>query len=266
MSKHNNPFHSQKLFQLSICMFCICILLASCKPQKLDYQYPPSNATCPTDFSWINLKPGESTQDDVIRVLGRPASTGKTKYASGETVPYFAYKVSGSISPYAQHRIYFDTNKKIYWIEVIVGDQDGQFHTVEETANLVGRELDTVYDNNNLDPFVQSQYDILAGPDTVLVWSECGLAILALPGVVREENGKLSKDPISKDSSNILKLRFPNVFSSEIPVSNLHAIVLLEYIFEPTTFENFMETYSYKIPFGLWTDYLRSLQDMILNK
>jgi hypothetical protein len=217
-------------------------------------------------MNWMNLRPGKSTQEDVIRVLGKPESKGKSTFPNGEAIPYLAYNVSGDISSYAQHRIFFDSNKKIYWIEVIVGDQDGQFHTINETVNLLGEELDTIYDNNNLNPFADYHIDILSGPDTVLVWSECGVALLALPSVIRSENGTLVHEPISKDSSNILKLRFPNVLPSRIPISNLNAVVLMQFNFEPATFESFMEIYSYKIPFGMWTDYLRNIHDKILKE
>lgn len=214
----------------------------------------------------MGLRPGKSTQDDVLQVLGKPEAKGKATFPNGETIPYFAYRASGDISLYAQHRVFFTPNRKIFWIEAIVGDYDGRFHTVNDTVNLIGNELDTVYDNNNLNPFAEYHIDILSGPDTVLVWSECGVALLALPSVIKEESGKLVQEPISKESSNILSLRYPNVLPSRIPVSNPNAVVLMQFIFEPTTFENFMEEFSFKVTFGLWSDYLKSIQDKILKE
>lgn len=261
---HHKFFHTpHQLTKLIFWTGCICIFLTSCEPKKLDYQFPATGKKCPIEIEWMGLQPGKSSQEDVLRIFGEPESKGKTTFYSGESIPYFAYKASGDVSSFARHRIFFSPNKKVYWIEAIVGDRDGRFHTVDETVDLLGNKLDTIYDNNTLDPFAEYQIDILSGPDTVLVWSECGMVLLALPSVVIGENGKLLHKPISKESGNILSLTYPNVMPSRIPVSDLNAVVLMEFIFEPTTFENFMEVFSYKIPYGLGSDYLRNIQGKV---
>jgi hypothetical protein len=211
----------------------------------------------------MTLKPGISTREDVISVLGQPNDKGKIKFADGKSVPFFAYNINGKISPYAKHRIFFYSDGRIYWIEEIVADQDGQFHTVRETVEVLGDNLDIVYENNDFNPFADFQIDVISGPDQIYVWSECGVALLALSGVIKTDDGNLKYETTSSSAKQVLTMRYPKLSYTTTPVTSLNRVVMMRFLFQPSTYEYFMENYSYRIPNGLWDDYLRSIQDTI---
>ena len=210
---------------------------------------PPPVISCPTPLVWKTIIPGIATRQDVVDVLGNPDDKGKIRFDDDRTISYYAYNLEdGKIAEFTQHRVFFRPDGKVEWIEAIVADSDGDYHTVQEWTDRIGNTLDTVYFNNNLDWFAEFQYDFQSGPDQVLVCSECGLALLAIwsPEIEEQVN----------PPTQALTLRYPDAFSSTQPVMDLTGIVMMEFLFQPTTFDEYMEHYVYRVPYGLWDDYL----------
>jgi hypothetical protein len=266
--KMKHDIFGNTLFMKSVKWIAIfCFLLTACQSKKLDYHYPVSNATCQEDITWMTLRPGVSTRDDVIRALGKPDEKGKEKLLDGRSMPFYAYNIQGGrISSFTKHRIFFNREGRVDWIETIVADSDGQYHSIQETVNLLGDTLDAVYSNSDFNLFADFQYDILGGPDDIYVWSECGVAILALSDVIKTDRGSLEyllSENIPFDAEWVLNLRYPEFKSSMRPVTTLDSIVLMKFLFLPTTFEDFMENYRYKIPYDIWDDYLDDIQNTI---
>jgi hypothetical protein len=153
--------------------------------------------------------------------------------------------------------------ERVDWIETIVADSDGQYHSIQETVNLLGDTLDIVYFNSNFNPFADYQYDVIGGSDKIYVWSECGVALLALTDVIITDRGGLEYEWTPYDAKSVLTLRYSEYFPSTLPVANLGSIVLMKFLFPASTFENFMENYRYKIPYGIWNDYIDDIRNTI---
>jgi hypothetical protein len=125
-------------------------------------------------LDWRGITPGESTRQDVINALGTPDHVG-TKQFGDSRVSFYEHKVEGGvIAEFARDRVFFRSDEVVAWLEVVVADRDGTFHTVQEMIDQLGEVLDVVYWNNNYNPSSR-QFDVLAGPDQLYVWSECGL-------------------------------------------------------------------------------------------
>ncbi len=215
---------------------------------------PLPYSQCPMVLEWKTLVPGKSTRYDVIKALGPPDNKGGDIFGDDKIISYFAYNVEGgTIAEYTQNRIYFRSDGTVDWIEEIIADSDGTTHLIRELTRQLGNTIDTVYYNNSYNPYVDYQYDYQAGPDIILVWSDCGIAADVLWG---EPLGtKYHEDP------NLdLRVRYPE--SSEVLteggklINNLDGVIMMKFIFQPTTFAGFEEYYRYRIPYGIWTDYL----------
>jgi hypothetical protein len=111
------------------------------------------------------------------------------------------------------------------------------------------------------------QYDILGESDYVYVWSECGLALIVYEGCYIESGQPRCRSledyfnpqvPISGS----LNLRYPNPFPGLEPLPNasVNDIVLMKFIFPPTSYDGFKRYYMRAIPFGLWDSYLKSVK------
>lgn len=232
------------------------MLLIACGSKKHYVALPDSELACPISLDWMTLKPGISTRQDVVDVLGKPDGKGRLRFKDGKKISYYAYNLDdGLIAKVAQHRIFFRTDGVIDWIEEIVVDNNGQFHTIQETVDQLGTTLDVVYTNSNFNPFLELQVDIISGPDQVLVWSECGLAMLALIDIIKSDTNELEFSPVQLDDPTILNTRHPNYAPSSRPVKDLRRVVMMKFLFQPTTFDGFVQHYSHRIPYGLWDDY-----------
>jgi hypothetical protein len=249
----NTPWsflYNQRVLVYWTFIMILSIFASACGPGNQGEVLPPPVTSCPVVLNWQNIKPGVSTSREVVDILGNPIEKGEIKFNNDQRSAYFAYMVrGGEISEYAKHRVFFRPDGVVDWIEAIVADSDGTDHTVREWTEQVGTTLDTVYFNNNLDWFAEVQYDFQSGPDQALVWSECGLLLLAIwsPPDLAEQ---------STTSTQVLTLRFPNAFANTQPIIDLTGVVMMVFLFQPTTFDEFMKHYVYRVPYGLWDDYL----------
>ncbi len=173
-------------------------------------------------------------------------------------ISYFAYNVEGgTISEYAQNRIYFRSDGTIDWIEEIIADSDGNTHLIRELTRQLGNTIDTAYYNNSCNPYVDYQYDCQAGPDIILVWSACGIAADILWWGPMGTN-------YPEDTNLDLRVRYPE--RSEVLngggklIEDLDGVIMMKFIFQPTTFDGFQKYYRYRIPYGMWIDLLNNLR------
>jgi hypothetical protein len=209
---------------------------------------------CPVKLNWKGIVPGVSTRQDVLSLLGNPDEEGRLKFKDSKTIPYFGYRVAGGvIAEFVQHRIFFRADGKVDWIVVIVADSDGKFHSAQEVAEQLGYTVDIVYTNNDFNPYADFQYDVLGGPDDILIWSECGVAI----SVLWDGHWNLAENP---ESGRQLIMRYPNLSSmdssaDDLTFRSLHGTVMMKFLFQPTDYESFKKYYMYRIPYGLWDDY-----------
>jgi hypothetical protein len=238
------------LIRLIIVAIILGILSVSCIRDKPVVVIPTPAVLCRTNLDWNGVTPGISTRQEVLDRLGTPIDRGRKEFSDGQRIQYYSYPVSGgTILEYIRHRVYFRPDGIVDWIEEIVADRDGEFQTVQEAVDKFGNELDIVYPNNDYNPYVEFQYDIHGGPDQVLVWSECGIAVLA----IWEE-----WDIISQNGPNaqILSIRHPDFYDFTDIIPNLTGNIMMNFLFQPTTFDGFVKHYMYRIPYGLWDDYL----------
>ncbi len=215
---------------LSACSCAFCTVGGS----KLE---PPEIACQETPVSWQGIIPGQSTTTDVIETLGEPVQGRDTRVF---LYPPIVFLADGS--SYG-NTIAFNGAGIVDWIDVWVLDSDGEFHTVEKMARIYGTTLDRVYMNGRLG---------LSGPDQVYVWSHCGIAVTA----VSEEAVKHSEDEILPLAEAVeanqyqLNLRHPvHPQDSVQPTVDVRQIVVLEFIFQPTSYASFVEFYAKEIPF-----------------
>ena len=218
---------------------------------------PLPDRSCPIVVDWRGVLSGQSTRQDIVNLLGKPDRRGFRWLPNRKFSPYYSYDVlSGSIAKFAQDRIFFRSDGTVDWVEAIIADRDGGFHSVQETVDQLGSTLDIVYANNNYNPFLRYQYDVLAGPDLIYVWSECGLAMIDLPCCSpigeKDKLGCPEQSESDETPSSIcgLTLRQPNPFpGARVPSIRLDAAVLMRFQFPPTSYEGFVEYYMYKIPY-----------------
>ena len=261
VSSHKYFHKTYLVLRVMLLILSMSFLAVACKPQEKISLPVPEIDCLAAPAEWMTLQPGLSTRQDVIDVLGKPDDKGKTKFMDGRWISYYAYNVAGGVvAEFVQHRIFFRSDGTIDWIEEIVGDGDGQLHTAGETVSQLGDTLDVVYNNSNYNPFAEFQYDILGGPDQIYVWSECGVALLALVGYKKTGPLDLEYSPVEFNDPQALKLRYPDIFHSEMPVKDLERVVLMKFLFQPTTFDSFWEHYMYRIPYGLWKGYPHKLE------
>ena len=171
---------------------CVLFLVPSCSSSKTEASLPPPDATCPVILDWKGLIPGSSTRRDVISILGKPDRKSRELFYDWRIVPYYQYDVEGGvISDFAHDRLFFRSDGTLDWMEIIVSDRDGTFHSVRETIDRLGSSLDAIFKNDNFNPNSKFQVDILGGPDKIWIWSECGIVVLAIPCSPSRESGKL---------------------------------------------------------------------------
>lgn len=227
--------------------------ISSCSTKSHDESLSPPEFSCPKVMEWKGIRPGQSESKDVIDILGKPNKKGTIKFNDKRKIKYFQYElVGGLFTGHLQNRIFFRTDGKVDWIEEIVADQDGKFHNVAETVSQIGESLDYVFLNNNANPFAKYQFDVLLGPDVVFVWSECGLALIAIPSgflVPLVHDFEISQTFLK----DILKVRYPGKSNYEIIPEGIEYIVMIRFLFQPTNFDTFQRVYKHRIPYLEWT-------------
>lgn len=226
---------------------------------------PPPEARCHQPVTWHGIKPGISTRQEVHSILGRPDASG-VEWFNGGIILVDAYDIpTGDIAAHARDMIFFRADGVVSWIEAIVADRDGRFHPIQETVAQLGPKLDAVYANSNYRPG-SGQYDVLSGPDQLYVWSECGVAVNTLIGCFTDDLGELDCPgalvllALVGTTSTNLTLRHPAPGSEGI-IAGEGNVVLMKFLFEPTSYAAFEEHYRYNIPFGQWDIFLDDLID-----
>ncbi|MGB0383567.1 MAG: hypothetical protein ACPGWR_01975 [Ardenticatenaceae bacterium] len=272
--------------KLTLSIFISCLLIAcvsSPPPEPTPKPLPPPSHTCAEEQSWHNIVPGQSTRQDVRAILGAPDSEGTdvisrekppilvpnnaTEEESEElwgekTIPYWAYTVEGGrVSTFVQDRVFFRPDGVVDWIEMIVADRDGTFHSVEQIVAQLGETLDMAIINSSTWHHSPS----LMGPDQLYIWSECGLVVHTLRYCVPDEHKEKVKCKSKEieyylESTDTLTQRYP----AGDPI-DLNSIVVMKFLFPPTTFEGFKEFYFHKVPFGLWDEYLPIVREDALD-
>ncbi|HSJ52857.1 MAG TPA: hypothetical protein VLC52_03850 [Anaerolineae bacterium] len=232
----------------NLTILLLAVLTACSSPVPLTSSLPTPEFACSKSLDWKGIVPGESTRQDVVRILGNPSHKGSERYVDGR-VSFYAYEVEdGAMAGLAEDRVFFGRNGVVAWIEAIVADRNGRTYTIKEITDQLGTTLDQIYLNNDLR--LQDQYDIHAGPDDIYVWAECGLAVSAVP--------PLDDEP---SASPNLMVRYPvSPGDSLEPTPSFRAEIMLEFFFPHTSFSGFDEYYRNKVPFYLtyiWKDYLQ---------
>ena len=176
---------------------------------------------------------------------------------------YYAYDVDGGvIADYAQNRIFFTKDGVIDWMEIIEADSTDRVETVFDVVSLLGNELDVVFSNNNYRPG-GIYYDVFDGPTNIYVWSECGVALEALPSYEASYFGTIKtgceKGNMSPQMCNLsFRHRYPPLDDAD-PHYDVNSIILMKFYFRPTSYQGFADYYMFKIPFRTWGEYLRAL-------
>lgn len=243
------------------------ILLAACVSSPAQVMLPTPEAPCQATFAWQGIVPGKSTQQDVIDALGPPLEKGAERFDQ-HTTPFYAYRISGgTATQFVQDRIFFRSDGVVDWLEVVVADRDGEFHSIRSMLDKLGNNLDAIYWNNNYRHY-SGQFDVLAGPDQVWVWSECGVAL----NTTGDCNSSNKAEPLCSEAGNsmepmthtstTLTLRYPNRLPEAFQVKDpsVDNDVLMMFLFPSTSYKGFTEYYMQKIPFELWTDFLDKLR------
>lgn len=253
---------NKKLRAIVVFISLVVMNISACQDTRDKVFLPTPESKCSTELDWRGLIPGQSTRDDVERVLGTPFEKGKIKFHD-RNVSYYAYKVDGGeISKYALDRIFFRSDGLIDWMEIIEADRNGDFEAVFDTVAQLGNKVDTVYSNNNYRPSVTFG-DVMGWPDQVYVWASCGLALDALPSTYspsfqadrQECKPTNSGDPILDVCS--LVPQHPNpTYAGGQPGPDINGVILMKFYFQPTSYDAFIKTYLYRIPYGLWDEYL----------
>jgi len=243
----------------------ISFLIVACVPVEEKEARPTPERSCSTTLNWHGIIPGRSTQQDVINALGTPPKTGTERFDQSD-VTFYAYPVDGGVvAQFAKDRIFFGSDGIVDWLEVTIADRDGEFHAVRDMLDDLSNTLDTVYWNNNYRP-ASRQFDVIAGPDQVYVWSECGLALNATGHCSSSEADRVLCPQRGEQTGSVnpisLVLRYPNPFPqfSREPNPSVDNAVLMMFLFPPTSYEGFTKFYMQKIPFGLWYDFFQEIR------
>jgi len=251
-----------KKHRIIVCILLIAICLSACSNNQNAIRLPPPENKCSIELDWHGLIPGQSTRDDVVKTLGTPFEEGNLKFEDRK-ISYYAYKVNGGeISKYALDRIFFRSDGLIDWMEIVYADREGDFESVFDAVVQFGNRIDTVYSNNNYRP-LSTFGDVRAWPDQIYVWSECGLALDALPSTYspsfqsdRLECKSNNDDSVTLDICKIVTRYSNPTYLGGERGPDANGVVLMKFYFQPTSYEAFAEFYMYKIPYGLWDDYL----------
>lgn len=249
----------------SIALLMLSVLITSCTFARKASILPTPETSCSVNIDWRGIKPGKSTREEVLETLGVPDHEGAQSVAN-QRVSFYAYSVEGGVvARFAQDRVYFRSDGVVDWIEVVVADRDGGFHPIQEMIDELGAMLDTGYVNNNYRPSTTPQFDVLAGPDQVYVWSECGVAVhmfthcfvlgsddlhCALPNEVNQSE---------EDEMISVTFRHPEAIDSLKPIVTANNAMLMKFLFPPTSYKGFTTFYKNKIPFGMWDAYIQEV-------
>ena len=148
-------------------------------------------------------------------------------------------------------------------MEVIQADRDGNFQPLTDMVAEFGNTLDRVYLNNDFSP---RKTDIVSGLDEIYLWSECGAAIDALR-IAYKPTLQVNDTKCQKNGTNNIFPEICNLQPRHISYDNggdpgpdVNSIVLMKFYFRPTSYKGFQDFYQYKIPFGIWDQYLASLK------
>jgi hypothetical protein len=189
--------------------------------------------------SWQEITPGQTTKEQVLALLGEPDEIGEW---DGET--YFDYGVPDS--RLASHKIFF--RKQIFggmivsWMDVAKGINRKNPYYIYQALREYGF-LDTATRRNFQD------YGHL---ETLYVWSERGIALMATPPEIlrmdtpealsilelhslRVERGQIMQRYVIEDNSGYINYSSP------------YDVVMRVIIFPPMEFDEFWSTYRYKI-------------------
>lgn len=228
---------------VGVFLILMMVMLAACcrsAAKDAEIELPEPGMLCQTDFpSWQGIVPGQSTETDVVGILGRPI---QKIHLEGDTNVFVYPPVLNLVGSNYGNRIGFRKDGIVDWIDVWMLDSDGEFHTVAETVDLYGETLDRVYVNGSLDMF---------GPDQVYVWSECGIAVTAVPewAVKRLEDEILPLAESVEIKTSDLKFRYPvHPQASTQPEPDVHQIVSRKFLFQPTSLDAFNAVYKDNIP------------------
>jgi hypothetical protein len=246
---------------LSILLICLILffsnfLMAGLKPLTT------SGKTSSTVSEWKGIMPGKSSIVDVINVEGLPDNIQITKF-SNRYYFEFSYLIKEKIfKNELKDKYYFDINGRVSWITIPIGDRNQKIHMISEESEILGKSPDTIYWNNSINSGII--FDLHAGPDQVYVWSNRGIALLGIPGCYSvNENKKIRCNSNNKKLQNATEGDFTPTYN---PLYELvpnyydhNALLIYKIIFPSTTYENFIENYSYVIPFwggSIWELYL----------
>jgi hypothetical protein len=216
-------------------------------------------------LDWQGIIPGKSTRQDVIDILGKPDKKGIKRFYDGRFIPYYQYNVEGGVvSNFVQDRIFFRSGGVVDWMQIVVSDRDGTFHGGQEIIGQLGNVLDNISSNDNSVPN-SNQWEVIGGIDRIWVWSECGLALIAFDCSPSQEAGKLTcpeREGWWEPSTPIpgITLRHANPSASEGAPVNPNAAILMKFLFPPTNYAGFIENYGYRIPFGIWDEYINQIE------
>jgi hypothetical protein len=210
------------------------LVLAACSPdtsRKVELE-APENTCQAVSVSWQGLVVGQSTKTDVIAALGQPIQT--THVNRRESIYVYPPTMRQGFG-----NVILLRDDVVDWIDVWVADSDGNFHTLAEFVQIYGSTLDRVSENRSGD---------IVGPGQVYVWSECGVALIA----VSEHWVKRSDDEIlplaeftgMKDYEWIIRYPVPVDPRDVPPEPDAQQIVFRQLFFRPTSFASFQEFYA----------------------
>jgi hypothetical protein len=251
-----------KMLKTIVLLIFLVIFFSSCVYNQDEIPVQPPERQCNAKIDWRGLIPGQSNMKDVIRILGNPSKKGKTKFED-RNISYYAYEVDGGVvADYVMDRIFFRTDGVIDWMEIIQADRTTKVETVFDLVLDLGNELDVVYSSNNFRPG-ESFYEVLSGLNQIYVWSECGLALDALPTNSASAFGTIETGcKIGNESPQMCDLTFRHLYppsSADYSRYDINSIVLMKFYFQPTSYQGFTDYYMYKIPFRTWGEYLHEL-------
>ena len=249
-------------FWLSIVYISLLVFLSSCTVLKERQVLAAPTMSCESSLDWKGIIPGKSSQSEVINKLGHPLESGTIKYEDGE-YKYLSYPIDkGIVKDFIKaDRIFFTADGIVSWIETVVGDRDGQLHEATETSTHLGNDLDSIFFNINYKPTSKTKPngwgDILGGPDQIYVWSYCGLAIIALPGCHPNSSGQIvcsTETLATQEPSNpLLVINEPPYNIGGQISTDPNSIILYQYYFPPTSYQDFKEYILNKIAYYGWS-------------
>ncbi len=248
-----------------LCLIILLLLLSACTARVTTPPEPEEE--CPLGvLSWNGLQPGVSTKEDVLAALGEPDEQGWQSYVyiarpeasiwyfkyAKEKIEYFAYFVDdGKISEYLDmDYVYFYPDDRVYWMSIVVGDRDGKFQTIQELAGDMWPQVDAISTNYSKNNRLRPLPDAFMGESEVWEWDRCGLFLESYPFIEKDSNDE-SQCYLVTDSDSIsgdIDIPKNYVAYSGGCYQNPESIVLVQYLFPPTTYEGVDYYYYNKLP------------------